>query len=512
MIVIGDHNLNNEEVEEIVFKKSKVKLHESAERRVYESYYFLKEFLKDKLIYGINTGFGPMAQYRIQNDDQIQLQYNLIRSHCSGSGKPIKEENIRATVLARLNTLIQGYSGVHPDAINLLVDLLNHEIYPVIYEHGGLGASGDLVQLAHLALTLIGEGEVIYQNRLQPTKEVFESLKIEPLKVYIREGLGLMNGTSAMSGIGMINLHYAEKLIHWSVAASAIIVELQEAYDDPFSVELNSVKHHKGQHYIALKIFNFLKKSKLIKRREEHLYDKNVEETILQEKVQEYYSIRCVPQILGPVYDTFLGVREVLYNEVNSVNDNPIIDYRNRNVFHGGNFHGDYVALEMDKLKLAMVKLSMLSERQLNYLLNDKLNKRLPPFVNLGVLGLNLGSQGMQFTATSTVAENQSLASSVYIHSIPSNNDNQDIVSMGANAALMAQKVILNSFEVLAIQFITIAQAVDALDFYEKLSPQSKSIYDLIRKLSPKFTDDSVRYGEIREVTEMLTDKKFELE
>jgi len=511
MILIGDRSLSSEDMEKIVFDCCKIGISEIAERKVYESFYFLKEFLKNKLIYGINTGFGPMAQYRINNEDGVQLQYNLIRSHCSGSGKPIDILNIRATILARLNTLLQGYSGVHPETVNLIVKLLNHEIYPVIYEHGGLGASGDLVQLAHVALTLIGEGEVFYKGEIQSTKDVFEKLDITPLEVHIREGLGLMNGTSAMTGIGMINLHHAENLINWSIAASAIIVEIQEAYDDPFSKELNQVKHHEGQMKIAEKMQQFLNNSPLIKRREEHLYDKSVQETILDEKVQEYYSIRCVPQILGPVYDTIVSASKVVYNEVNSVNDNPIIDYPNRNVFHGGNFHGDYVALEMDKLKLAITKLSMLAERQLNYLLNDKLNKRLPPFVNLGTLGLNLGSQGMQFTATSTVAENQSLSTSVYIHSIPSNNDNQDIVSMGTNAALMTQKVIMNSFEVLAIQFITIAQAVDSLGFKDKLSPLSAELYKQIRQYSPTFKLDTVRYPEIQNLTAHLIQTKFQI-
>ena len=509
MIKIGGSALQVDDLEKIVFGKSPVVVDEVAEKKVYESFYFLKEFLKNKLIYGINTGFGPMAQYRINDDDQKQLQYNLIRSHCSGSGNPISIINVRSTMVARLNTLLQGYSGIHPYTTELLARLLNEEIYPVIYEHGGLGASGDLVQLAHVALTLIGEGEVHYKGEIVPAADVFKQLNIKPLEVNIREGLALMNGTSAMTGIGMVNLIHAQNLLNWAVAASSIIVELQQAYDDPFSDELNSIKMHVGQNHIARQMQVFLKNSKLIKRREEHLYDKDVKETVLEEKVQEYYSIRCVPQILGPIYDTIQYASQVVYNEVNSVNDNPIIDYNHKNVFHGGNFHGDYVALEMDKLKLAITKLSMLSERQLNYLLNDKLNKKLPPFVNLGTLGLNLGSQGMQFTATSTVAENQSLSTSVYIHSIPSNNDNQDIVSMGTNAALMTQKVIMNTFEVMAVQFITIAQAVDSLKLYDKLSPLSQRLYNEIRQLSPTFVLDTVRYPEIRSIATYLKDTQF---
>ena len=202
----------------------------------------------------------------------------------------------------------------------------------------------------------------------------------------------------------------------------------------------------------------------MIRSRSEHLYHSgNLNQDIFEDKVQEYYSLRCVTQVLGPVYDTIIQAEKVLTDELNSVNDNPVIDHINQNIFHGGNFHGDYVSLEMDKLKIAITKLSMLAERQLNYLLNDKLNQKFPPFVNLGVLGLNFGMQGMQFTATSTVAENQTLSFPMYVHSIPNNNDNQDIVSMGCNAALMTKKVIDNSFSVLAIQLMTILQAIDYL-------------------------------------------------
>src|SRR6202020_690215 len=219
---------------------------------------------------------------------------------------------------------------------------------------------------------------------------------------------------------------------------------------------------------------------------------------------QEYYSLRCVTQVLGPVFDTICNAEKVLVDELNSVNDNPIIDHENHNIFHGGNFHGDYVSLEMDKLKIAITKLSMLSERQLNYLLNNKLNQKLPPFVNLGVLGLNFGMQGMQFTATSTVAENQTLSFPMYVHSIPNNNDNQDIVSMGCNAALMTKKVVDNSFEVLAILLMSVAQAIDYAGCQSKLSPATHRVYSAIRNIFPKFVEDSPRYEEQEKVKNYL--------
>ena len=507
MVSLGNGKLMFTECYDVLFKGEAVALDDNAMSNVYKSYFFLKEFIKDKLIYGINTGFGPMAQYKISDDDQVQLQYNLIRSHCSGSGQAINTLNVKGLMLARLNSLMRGYSGIHPDALILLKELINRDICPVIYEHGGLGASGDLVQLAHLALVLIGEGEVHYKGKMVETSVAFEQEGLTPLQVHIREGLALMNGTSAMCGIGLVNLIHAKNLVKHSVAATAMIMEIVQSYDDHFSSELNSVKYHAGQQVIAKDLQHFLQDSQLIKKREKHLYNHPITENILKDKVQEYYSIRCAPQILGPIHDTIVYAEEVIMNEINSVNDNPIIDYENKNVFHGGNFHGDYAALEMDKLKIVITKLAMLCERQLNFLLNDKLNGILPPFINLGTLGLNIGVQGMQFTATSTTAENQTLSFPMYVHSIPSNNDNQDIVSMGTNAALMAQKVINNTYEVIAIEFVALIQALDYLNNLPKISKKARSYYNELRAISPGFKEDTVRYKDQEKIIIYLKSK-----
>ncbi len=469
--------------------------------KVAKNHDFLKGFASNKIIYGINTGFGPMAQYRISESNLVELQYNLIRSHCSGSGKPVEPVLVRGLLLARLNNFLQGYSGVHPELVELLVALLNKKVYPVIYEHGGVGASGDLVQLAHLALSLIGEGEVWYQNQIRSTAEVFAELNIKPLSIHVREGLALINGTSAMTGIAMINLLQAKKLLEWSVLLSAMTNEVVEAYDDHFSHELNHVKHHPGQQIVAAMLRGLLNNSQMIRSRKKHLYEGDkMDQDVFEDKVQEYYSLRCITQVLGPIHDTIAQAEKVIVAEFNSVNDNPIIDHENANIFHGGNFHGDYISLEMDKLKIAITKLSMLSERQLNYLLNAKLNEKFPPFLNLGTLGLNFGMQGMQFTATSTVAENQTYSMPMYIHSIPNNNDNQDIVSMGCNAALLTRRVIGNSFEVLAIQTMTILQAVDYLDCTGRMASATLGMYRELRAMFPVFADDKPRYKELEKI------------
>jgi histidine ammonia-lyase len=501
MINVGGGTLSLDSFSDILFKKEKVELNKEAVEKVAVNYAFLQQFSSNKLIYGINTGFGPMAQYKVSEENLLQLQYNLIRSHSSGGGKLMEPLMVKAVMIARLNSMIQAYSGVHTDTVELLKELINKDVAPCIFEHGGVGASGDLVQLAHLALVLIGEGEVIYEGQVQPTAEVFKKLGIKPLSIYIREGLATLNGTSAMTGIGSLNIIQAQKLLEWSVMLSAMINEVVEAFDDHYSQELNQVKKHAGQNKIAAMLRNILSDSKMIRDRSEHLYNPdNLNQEVFEDKVQEYYSLRCVTQVLGPIYDTILQAENVLVNELNSVNDNPVIDHQNKNIFHGGNFHGDYVSLEMDKLKTAVTKLSMLSERQLNYLLNEKLNKKFPPFVNLGVLGFNFGMQGMQFTATSTVAENQTLSFPMYVHSIPNNNDNQDIVSMGCNAALITKKVIDNSFEVLAIQMMTVLQAIDYLKCEPRLSTATRNVYKEIRKLFPKFVEDEPKYKDLERI------------
>lgn len=510
MIRVGSRKLTPEDFYDVLFEGEKVDLDAKSLEKVKTNYEFLQEFVKGKVIYGINTGLGPMAQYKINNNRELDLQYNLIRSHSAGTGEPLGDIYVKATMLARLNTLMQAHSGIHPEVVILIKELINRDICPLIPQHGGVGASGDLVQLAHLALILIGEGEVSYEGKMQPTAAVFEKEGLKPAGMHIREGLALINGTSAMTGIGIINSIHAKNLLDWSVLASSMINEIMESYDDHFSKGLNRVKLHTGQNQVARMMRSIVKDSCLIRRRSEHLYNNNETEAIevFKHKVQEYYSLRCVPQVLGPILDTIVYTEKILINEVNSTNDNPIIDDESQNVFHGGNFHGDYVALEMDKLKIAITKLAMLSERQLNYLMNDKLNGKLPPFINMGKLGLNLGMQGMQFTAVSTVAENQTLSFPMYIHSITNNNDNQDIVSMGTNAALMTKQVIDNTYQVLAIEMIAILQAIDYLKSHEKLSSYSRKKYENLRKIVPVFCLDTVKYNDIKAIKEYLYDNK----
>ena len=500
------------EVEAVLFENSSVAMSLETEDEIRRCFEFLGQFASDKIIYGINTGFGAMAQYRIDDKQLTRLQYNLIRSHSTGAGEPLPDIYVKAAMLARLCTFAQAKSGVHPDLPHLLVEFINRGICPVIPEHGGVGASGDLVQLAHIALALIGEGEVHYRGRRIPAKEAFEKEKLKPFAVRIREGLAITNGTSVMTGIGLVNLIYARRLLDWAVIASVLMNEIASSYDDFMSDALNGAKHHEGQAEVARVMREISEGGKCIRKRENDLYNGNCNSAkTFDHKVQPYYSLRCVPQILGPVSDTLKNALKILINELNSACDNPIIDPETQNVYHGGNFHGDYVSLEMDKVKIAVTKLTMLAERQMNYLFHDRVNEILPPFVNMGVPGLNFGLQASQFTATSTTAECQMLSNPMYVHSIPNNNDNQDIVSMGTNSALIAKKVIENSYQVMSVHFMALVQAVDCLKMQDKLSVQTRAVYDEIRHFFPAFSDDTPKYTEIERMNLYLLNKKLNL-
>ncbi|MCH3939679.1 MAG: aromatic amino acid ammonia-lyase [Bacteroidales bacterium] len=500
-------------IEDCLFNGKIIDLSELPMDKVQECYDFLKDFAAKKIIYGINTGFGPMAQWRVDDKYLTDLQYNIIRSHSTGAGEPLPDIYVKASMIARLGTFLQARSGVHPDLVRLLVEMINRGIYPFIPQHGSVGASGDLVQLAHMALCMIGEGRVHYHGEWRPSAEVLAENGLEPFRIHIREGLSISNGTSFMTGIGLVNQHYADILLDWATLASVMMNEIASSFDDLMSEELNEVRRHEGQQVIAARMRRLAKGSRCLEKREHELYDGGHEGTrTFNHKVQAYYSLRCAPQILGPVYETYANASRVLEEEVNSACDNPIVDPVSKNVYHGGNFHGDYISLEEDKVKIATVRLAMTAERQLNYLFHDRINGILPPFLNMGTLGLNYGMQACQFTATSTTAECQTLAMPNYVHSIPNNNDNQDIVSMGTNSALLTKRVIDNAYQVFSIHFIALAQAVDCLSLADKLAPTSKKIYSEIRDIAPKFVEDRPFYEQIAKVEEYLREKPLALD
>ena len=496
-------------IRSILYKGGHLEWDQASLEGLAASYEFLQQFASNKIIYGINTGFGPMAQWRVADNHLRDLQYNIIRSHATGAGEPLDDFFVRASMLARVGSFAQNKSGVHPELVNLLTEFINRGICPFIPKHGSVGASGDLVQLAHIALCLIGEGKVHYKGAWRKTKEVLDECGLKPMNIHIREGLSCTNGTSVMTGISAVNQLDAENLLHLATIAAVWMNEIAGSYDDLMAAPLNEARRHSGQIRIAEQMRVMSQGSQRLQKRENKLYDaahKDVQ--VFKDKVQAYYSLRCAPQILGPIADTLVYSRQIIEDELNAASDNPIVDPVTQNVYHGGNFHGDYVSLEADKMKIAMVRLAMISERQLNYLCHDRLNGILPPFLNLGTLGLNYGIQACQFTATSTTAECQTLAMPNYVHSIPNNNDNQDIVSMGTNSAELCTQVINNCYQVLSILFLAMAQAVDCLQIADQLAPTTKAQYDAIRAITPTIIEDAPLYEAIAYIETYLRSSK----
>lgn len=472
--------------------EAKVTLSSEAYERVRTAHQFLQKKADQGVVYGVNTGFGPMASHIIGKHQLQDLQYNLIRSHASGVGPALPERFVISAMLDRLNTLAQGRSGVSEEVLEQLMFFINNRIAPVIPEHGAVGTSGDLVQLAHIALALIGEGESFYKGERMPTSKILQTLGRSPLQLGPKEGLALINGTSVMTGIAALLTVDAKKIIDIAIRSGALALELVHAFPDAFDPVLQEVRPHKGQSAVAAQLRSLFKDSQLLRDRVEFQSRVVVEEEqrVIPEDVQEVYSFRCLPQILGPVFDIQERVTETITTELNSVTDNPIIDMTTERFLHGGNFHGDYIAVAMDQLKIGLIKTSLLSERRINFFLNRGVNRAFPPFLNMQQPGFTLALQGMQFVATSTAAHNQSLAYPHSLHSISTNADNQDIVSMGTDAALITERVVTNTFYLLALELFTLAQAVDLTQSYEKLSGASKKLVDLVRTHTKVVSDD----------------------
>lgn len=500
VVVLDGNSLTPEKVHQVVANPAvTVSVSHEAMKRVHDANAFLIKEMDKKVLYGITTGFGPMASHIIGKSQLEELQYNLIRSHAVGAGKPVEEDFVLAAMIDRLNSMAKGHSGISEALVNQLASFINHRIIPVVPRHGAVGTSGDLVQLAHIALALIGEGEVFYKGKRQPTKDVLKKLRIKPHHLLPKEGLSLINGTSFMTGIGALLVYRATKVLDLAIQTSALSFELINGISDAISDGLSAVRPHVGQREVARRLREIVESSQLLTDRAAlqsrvHVID-NV--YVTPEHIQDVYSFRCVPQILGPVYDIIEKARGDVTVELNSVTDNPIIDLKEKHFLHGGNFHGEYVAAAVDQLKIGMIKTTMLSERRINFFLNRNVNQTFPPFLNLKQPGLTLGLQALQFVATSTTADSQSMGYPHSLHSISTNADNQDVVSMGTDAALIAAKAIENAFVVIAIELITLAQATDVLKSSARLSVKSRKLYERIRKEVPVIIDDRSFSGEL---------------
>ncbi|MDE1925391.1 MAG: aromatic amino acid lyase [Patescibacteria group bacterium] len=494
-----------------IVRGERVALSSAALGRVRRSKKFLDAEARSRIIYGVNTGFGPMASVLVGTDDLAALQRNLVRSHACGAGEPVKDEQVLAAMAVRLNTLLRGDSGVSVELLQLLAKLINARFAPLIPEHGGVGASGDLIQLSHIALGLIGEGDATLRGKRMGASEALHKLNLKPRVLQQKEGLALINGTSFMAGAAALAAYEARHILSVAIRSSALALEAAGAFDDALAPYLHDARPHPGQGEIAKLLRALTAGSKLLQSRRafERSQKPQMQTVELERKAQDVYSLRCAPQILGPMLETLRDVESTITIEMNSATDNPLIDERGGEVLHGGNFHGEYVAAAMDRLKLAFAKLSVLCERRLNFFLHDKVNGAFPPFLNLETPGLTLGLQGLQFVATSTTALNQSLAYPHSLHSLPSNADNQDVVSMGADAALLAARVVENTALVAAIELAALSQAFATLKSRSNASPEGKNLVRAIRNNLPVVREDrplwrdlqtlatAVRHGEM---------------
>jgi histidine ammonia-lyase len=490
LVKIDGDNLTLEDVEAVALHGTKVRIHPRAVSKIKKCRKYVEKIVDaDKIVYGINTGFGILCRKRISKKDIEKLQENLILSHALSVGPVFSEEEVRAIMLLRANVLAKGFSGVRLQVIQTLVEMINKDVHPMIPEKGSVGASGDLAPLAFMALPLIGKGWVFYRGRLMKGKKAFKKAGISPLKLSSKEGLALINGTCVMSAIGVLSLLKAERLAELADMAGALSLEAALCTPTAFDPSVQKVRKHKGQRKVAENLINLTRQSQI---REFHK---------ACPKVQDPYSFRCMPQVHGAVRDTLTHVRSVLEIEINSATDNPLIFPEENKVISAGNFHGEPVALALDFMSIAISELASISERRIAGLINPAISD-LPAFL-IKEPGLNSGFMMAQTVAASLVSENKCLTHPASVDSIPTSLDQEDHVSMGTIAARKAREIIGNTEDVLAIEFLAAAQGVD---FRSPLKPGigTGKIYNRIRKRIPRMIKDRLLVLDLIKMKELM--------
>jgi histidine ammonia-lyase len=479
--IISDKQLNLSIIKEIILKNKKLELSESAIENINKCRNYLDDKMKnnDQPIYGINTGFGSLYDVKINNSNLTKLQENLVMSHSCGTGEEVPKEIVKLMLLFKIQSLSYGYSGVQLQTVNRLIDFYNHDILPIIYTQGSLGASGDLAPLAHLSLPLIEKGEVYYKNKKYSGKQILQKFEWKKIKLKSKEGLALLNGTQFMSAYGIYLLLKSYKLSYLADMIGTLSLEAYDGNDSPFDALIHFVRPHNGQIKTAKRINDFLQDSELINQPKKH--------------VQDPYSFRCMPQVHGASKDALNYVEKTMLIEINSVTDNPNIFVDADKIISGGNFHGQPLALALDFLGLAISELGSISERRTFQLISGLRN--LPPFLVKNP-GLNSGFMIPQYTAASIMSQNKQLTMPASSDSIVSSNGQEDHVSMGANAATKTKKIVDNVETILAIELMNASQA---LSFRAPLKTSSflQSFIDIFREEVPIIEDDKVMHDEI---------------
>lgn len=486
--IISAEHLSIERVGEIIEKGYKLELGDDARQRIQRCREYLdKKIAENKApIYGVTTGFGSLCNVSVSAEELEQLQVNLMMSHACGVGDRVPNEIVKIMLLLKIQSLSYGFSGCKLDTVERLIDFFNNDIYPIVYMQGSLGASGDLVPLAHLSLPLVGLGEVEFEGEVMTGAAVLEKKGWKPIHLASKEGLALLNGTQNMSSFAVWGLLQAMKLSDWADKIAVMSLDAYEGRPEPFTPAVHAVRPHKGQIDTAAHIKQLLEGSELIKQPKTY--------------VQDPYSFRCVPQVHGAAKDTINYVKSVIDTEINSATDNPTVCPDEDLVISAGNFHGEPIALPIDFLAIALNELANISERRIYKLVSG--TRGLPSFL-VANPGLNSGFMITQYTAASIVSLNKSLCSPASVDSIPSCQGQEDHVSMGANAAIKLYKVALNTERVLAIELFNAAQA---LDFRRPLksSPAIEAIHAAYRKTVPFISEDEVMYPHIETSVQFL--------
>ena len=486
--LISAEHLTLQRIGEIIRNGLTLELSDDARTRIQHCREYLDKKIaaNSKPVYGVTTGFGSLCNVSIGQDYLAQLQINLMMSHACGTGDRVPNEIVKIMLLLKIQSLSYGYSGCKLDTVERLIDFFNNDIYPIVYMQGSLGASGDLVPLAHLSLPLIGLGEVEYKGEVMSGKQLLQTMGWQPIQLASKEGLALLNGTQNMSAFAVWALLQSHRLNEWADKIAAMSLDAYNGLVEPFTDAVHQVRPHKGQIETAARMRELLAGSEIIEKPKPY--------------VQDPYSFRCVPQVHGAAKDTMAYVESVIDTEINSATDNPTVCPDDDLIISAGNFHGEPIALPMDFLAIALSELANISERRIYKLVSG--TRGLPSFL-VANPGVNSGFMITQYTAASIVSLNKSLCSPASVDSIPSCQGQEDHVSMGANAAIKLYKVVLNTERVLAIELFNAAQA---LEFRRPLrsSPVIQEIFDAFRKEVPFIINDEVMYPYIQKSVEFL--------
>jgi histidine ammonia-lyase len=484
-IQLDGHTLTTTQIEQIARGHAQVAIAPSALERVQASRARIEKRLTDgHTIYGVNTGFGKLSDVQIAEKDNELLQLNLLRADAVGVGVPLDTAIVRSMMVLRANALAKGYSGIRQETLQLLVDLINHNVHPIVPSQGSVGASGDLAPLSHIALVLIGEGKAELNGHIMSGQEALTKVGLTAVRLQAKEGLALINGTQAMTGIGVMTINEAERLGYVADMAACLTMEALQGIISAFDTDLLAVRPHAEIAMVGDRIRKWLNGSQRIT-------------TQGAVRMQDAYSIRCVPQVHGASWQCFDYVQQRLQTEINATTDNPIV-LENGEVLSGGHFHGQPIALAMDFLKVGVAEWANISERRTERLVNPQLSG-LSPFLATNP-GLECGLMVVQYVAASLVSENKVLAHPSSVDSIPTSGNQEDHVSMGTTAARQARQIVHNSARVLAIELIAASQAIYLEQAEQQLAPTTRKYLDIVRSFCPPLRGDKA----IGEETEAL--------